>query len=177
MLRWKNWRFSWKMVHWKNLRFRNTWVKSSIDSAHNELCIKRPSAVYSWMQHRRNCIFRSGYKSHWKTSVCILRSDLNEARIEATNQTASIHKNKVFGCSVTCRAWKNAFKSIIAILGIIDDNVESVKIIGTRDMSMDSKTKTIFDEIDYTNQNFLNKFTKPYFNDVQENFIFDPFER
>ena len=72
---------------------------------------------------------------------------------------------------------KFAFKSIGAILGMIDNNVESVKIVGTRDMNMDSKTKTIFDEIDYTNQNFLNKFTKPYFNDVQENFIFDPFER
>ena len=71
---------------------------------------------------------------------------------------------------------KFAFKSFKAILGMISNNVESVKILGTRDMNMDSKTKTIFDEIDYTNQNFLNKFTKPYFNDVQENFIFDPFQ-
>ena len=74
-------------------------------------------------------------------------------------------------------ARKNAFKSIKAILGMMGNNVESVKIVGTRDMNMDSKTKTIFDEIDYTNQNFLNKFTMPYFNDVQEHFIFDPFER
>ena len=47
--------------------------------------------------------------------------------------------------------------------------VQSVKIFGTRDMNMDPNAKTLFDEIDYSNFNFANKFTKPYFNDAQEN--------
>lgn len=47
--------------------------------------------------------------------------------------------------------------------------IQSVKIFGTRDMNMDPNAKTLFDEIDYSNFNFANKFTKPYFNDAQEN--------
>jgi len=50
--------------------------------------------------------------------------------------------------------------------------VQSVKIFGTRDMNMDPNAKTLFDEIDYSNFNFANKFTKPYFNDAQENLTF-----
>ena len=49
--------------------------------------------------------------------------------------------------------------------------VESVKIFGTRDMNMDPNAKKLFDEIDYSNSNFANKFTKPYFNDAQEKFL------
>ena len=127
------------------------------------------------MQHRRNCIFQSRYKFNRKPSVCLFRSDLN-----ANSSHHSNIQNDSFWmqCDFSRILRENfAFKSFEAILGIIGNNVESVKIVGTRDMNMDSKTKTIFDEIDYTNQNFLNKFTKPYFNDVQENFIFDPFER
>ena len=58
---------------------------------------------------------------------------------------------------------------------MVENNVEGVKLVGTRDMNMDPKAKAVFDEIDYSNYNYLNKFTKPYFNDVQEIFkIRDP---
>ena len=60
--------------------------------------------------------------------------------------------------------------SIKAILGMVENNVEGVKLVGTRDMNMDLKAKAVFDEIDYSNYNYLNKFTKPYFNDVQDIF-------
>lgn len=68
------------------------------------------------------------------------------------------------------------FSNKKAVLGIVGNGqkspqVESVKIFGTRDMNMDPNAKSLFDEIDYSNFNFANKFTKPYFNDAQENFL------
>ena len=49
------------------------------------------------------------------------------------------------------------------MLGMVDNNVESVKFIGRREMNMDTKMKTLFygsDENRY----------KPYFNDAKELF-------
>ena len=46
-----------------------------------------------------------------------------------------------------------------------------MKILGTRDINMDSKAKAIFNEIDYRTDGIfksVNHFTKPYFNDAQE---------
>ena len=54
-----------------------------------------------------------------------------------------------------------------------DNKVENVKLLGTRDMNMDSKAKALFNGIDYQTDVFLNTmndFTKPYFNDAQEKF-------
>ena len=47
------------------------------------------------------------------------------------------------------------------MLGMVDKNVESVKLIGRREMNMDTKMKTLFyksDEYRY----------RPYFNDAKE---------
>ena len=52
-----------------------------------------------------------------------------------------------------------------------DNKIENVKLLGTRDMNMDSKAKALFNGIDYQTDVFLNTmndFTKPYFNDAQE---------
>jgi len=57
------------------------------------------------------------------------------------------------------------------LLGIKDNKVKNVKILGTRDINMDSKAKAIFNEIDYRTDGIfksVNHFTKPYFNDAQE---------
>ena len=49
------------------------------------------------------------------------------------------------------------------MLGIVDNNVESVKVIGRREMNMDSNMKTLFYESD------RNRY-RPYFNDAKEMF-------
>lgn len=56
----------------------------------------------------------------------------------------------------------NIYANKKALLGMTHSKVESVKIIGTRDIDMDSKAKAVFTEIN--NESY----TKPYFNDAQE---------
>ena len=46
------------------------------------------------------------------------------------------------------------------MLGMINDNVESVKFIGRREINMNANMKALFDESD--------KFYFPYFNDAKE---------
>ena len=47
------------------------------------------------------------------------------------------------------------------MLGMVDNNVESVKLIGRRDMNMDANMKTLFYESDEYRH-------RPYFNDAKE---------
>ena len=42
-----------------------------------------------------------------------------------------------------------------------DNKVENVKLLGTRDMNMDSKAKAIFNEIDYRTAGIINSLN-PY---------------
>ena len=49
------------------------------------------------------------------------------------------------------------------MLGITGNNVDSVKLIGRRDMSMDTNAKALFDEND-------RYYYYPYFNDAKELF-------
>ena len=49
------------------------------------------------------------------------------------------------------------------MIGMVDNNVESVKLIGRREMNMDANMKTLFNESD--------KYRfRPYFNDAKEMF-------
>ena len=48
---------------------------------------------------------------------------------------------------------------------MIGNKIENYKLIGVRDMNMNSDLKTLFNEIDS-----LNFFRKPYFNDAKESF-------
>ena len=48
------------------------------------------------------------------------------------------------------------------MLGIVGNNVESVKLIGRRDINMDANIKKIYDESD--------EYYYPYFNDAKELF-------
>ena len=52
------------------------------------------------------------------------------------------------------------------MLGITGNNVDSVKLIGRRDMSMDTNAKALFDEND-------RYYYHPYFNDAKELFQLD----
>ena len=47
------------------------------------------------------------------------------------------------------------------MLGMVGNNVESVKFIGRRDMNMDARMKALFDESDKYRY-------EPYFNDAKE---------
>ena len=54
------------------------------------------------------------------------------------------------------------------MLGLVDNNVESVKIIGRYDMNMDANLRKIFRESDYYYQTTLKHYFYPYFNDAKE---------
>ena len=49
------------------------------------------------------------------------------------------------------------------MFGMVDNNVESVKIIGRREMNMDANMKTLFYQSDWYR-------FRPYFNDAKELF-------
>ena len=51
------------------------------------------------------------------------------------------------------------------MLGIIDVNVENVKLIGRREMNMDGNMERLFYESDYRSYGWR---YKPYFNDAKE---------
>ena len=53
------------------------------------------------------------------------------------------------------------FEHYKVMLGLVDNNVESVKFIGTRDMNMDANLRKIFNETD-------KYYYYPYFNDAKE---------
>ena len=58
------------------------------------------------------------------------------------------------------------FEAYKAILGMIGSDVKDVKMIGRRAMNMDPYMKDFLDEVDVDDRYF----TKPYFNDAQDNF-------
>ena len=47
------------------------------------------------------------------------------------------------------------------MLGMVDNNVESVKLLGRREMNLDANMKRLFDESDEHRY-------RPYFNDAKE---------
>ena len=59
-----------------------------------------------------------------------------------------------------------------AMLGMTGSDVKKVKIIGRREMNMDSNMKDIIDEINIGIRNRFEEsyFAKPYFNDAQDFF-------
>ena len=54
-----------------------------------------------------------------------------------------------------------------AMLGMTGNDVKSVKMIGRREMNMDSNMKDFFNEINVDNLRF-GSLAKPYFNDAQD---------
>ena len=58
------------------------------------------------------------------------------------------------------------------MLGMVGNKVESVKIIGRRDMKMDTNMRALFDEMDYIpiSDSLMQGVIKPYFNDAKELF-------
>ena len=56
------------------------------------------------------------------------------------------------------------FKHYKVLIGMVDNNIEAVKVIGRREMNMDGNMKTLFSESDNW------KRYKPYFNDAKELF-------
>ena len=55
------------------------------------------------------------------------------------------------------------FQHYKVLLGMVGNNVESVKLIGRREMNMDANMKTLFYESDEYRY-------RPYFNDAKEMF-------
>ena len=56
------------------------------------------------------------------------------------------------------------------MLGMTGNEVKTVKMIGRREMNMDSKMKDFFREIDVKYSLYSPQFRKPYFNDAQDFF-------
>ena len=60
------------------------------------------------------------------------------------------------------------------MLGMVGNDVESVKLFGRRDVSMDANMKALFDESDYyyrpLSWNISGLYYYPYFNDAKELF-------
>ena len=53
---------------------------------------------------------------------------------------------------------------------MIGNEVKNVKVIGRREMNMDSNMKDFFNKIDGSYDVKYEQFTKPYFNDAQDFF-------
>ena len=65
------------------------------------------------------------------------------------------------------------FQHYKVLLGMVGNNVESVKFIGRRDINMDTNMRALFKQNDlrtWTNLTYQRAVFKPYFNDAKELF-------
>ena len=65
---------------------------------------------------------------------------------------------------------KQYFQQYKVVLGMVGNNVESVKFIGRRDINMDTNMRALFMQNDLFGWNNHRAVYKPYFNDAKELF-------
>ena len=68
---------------------------------------------------------------------------------------------------------KQYFQQYKVMLGMVGNNVESLKFIGRRDINMDTNMRALFKQNDlrtWTNLTYQRAVFKPYFNDAKELF-------